>query len=142
MMNKFNHSTPNTHLLDTTFWQVLPAHYDRIRERWFKIPRIYHEASSALMTTDREAGVNSLKGELEMLEHDIKEYRELAKSVSVESITNLYLVAGRQRWRAQQIAKQDLENLEGSIQEVESKIKEMKADMVYGFEKTDQICKT
>lgn len=101
------------------------------------IARLYHEASSALMATDRAAGVNSLKAELAMLESDIEGYRKAAKTVTMEDLTGLYMVAGRQRWRAEQLAKQDLEELEDSLNLVEAKAKEVKADIVYGFEENN-----
>lgn len=128
------HHVHRAHVFDSTFWQVLPAHYDKIEKRWMLIARLYHEASSALMATDRAAGTNSLKGELEMLETDIEDYREVARDVTLSDLVGLYIVAGRQRWRAEQIAKQDLEELEDSLKLLEAKAKEVKADIVYGFE--------
>jgi len=87
------------------------------------------------MATDRAAGSNSLKAELEMLESDIKEYREVVKGIEPEDLVGLYVVGGRQVWRARQIAKEDFDDVENSLKEVEEKIREVKADMVYGFEK-------
>jgi hypothetical protein len=86
------------------------------------------------MATDRAAGVNSLKAELEMLEGDIAGYRGVVKTVVYDDIVELYVVAGRKRWRAEQIAKEDLEDVEKSLKELEQKVKEAKADIVYGFE--------
>jgi hypothetical protein len=126
--------TPRTHFFDSTFWQVLPAHYDKIMTRWELIARLYHEASAAAMATDRAAGVNSLKAELEMLENDIAGYRDVAKTIPFEVIVGLYVVAGRQRWRAEQIGKEDREDMEKSLSEMELKVKELKADIVYGLE--------
>lgn len=125
---------PYAHLFDSTFWQVLPAHYDKINSRWKLIARLYHEASAAIMATDRAAGVNSLKAELEMLEQDISSYRDVVKSVALENIVGIYVVAGLQRWRAEEIAKEDLEDIEKSLTQLETKAKELKADIVYGFE--------
>jgi hypothetical protein len=134
MTSNTAHRTPRAHLFDSTFWQVLPAHYDKINSRWKLIARLYHEASAALMATDRAAGVNSLKAELEMLEGDIAGYRGVVKTVVYDDIVELYVVAGRKRWRAEQIAKEDLEDVEKSLKELEQKVKEAKADIVYGFE--------
>lgn len=86
------------------------------------------------MATDRAAGVNSLKAELEMLEQDISSYRDVVKSVALENIVGIYVVAGLQRWRAEEIAKEDLEDIEKSLTQLETKAKELKADIVYGFE--------
>lgn len=86
------------------------------------------------MATDRDAGINSLKGELEMLENDIGAYRDIVKGIELEDIVNIYLLAGRQRWRAEQIAKGDFDDLETSLKQMEEKVKELKADIVYGFE--------
>jgi hypothetical protein len=93
------HQTPRAHLLDSTVLQIF-AHYDKIMTRWKEIARLYHEASAALMATDRAAGVNSLRAELEMLEIDIEVYRNVAQSINVEDIVEMYVVAGRNKWRA------------------------------------------
>ncbi|KAH7413622.1 hypothetical protein DE146DRAFT_761902 [Phaeosphaeria sp. MPI-PUGE-AT-0046c] len=128
------HHIHRAHIFDSTFWAVLPAHYDKIKKRWTLIARLYHEANSALMATDRAAGVNSLTAELDMLESDIEDYREVARTIALEDLIGLYMVAGRQRWRAEQIAKQDVEELEGSLKLLEAKLREVKADVVYGFD--------
>jgi DNA polymerase elongation subunit (family B) len=127
------HQTPRAHLLDSTMLQI-SAHYDKIVTRWKEIARLYHEASAALMASDRAAGVNSLRAELEMLETDIEVYRNVAQSINVEDIVEMYVVAGRNKWRAEQITKEDFEDLESNLKQVENKLKELKADIVYGFE--------
>jgi len=127
----------HTHLFATTFWHVLPSHYDKIRDRYIKIANLYYEASSAVMATDRAAGVNSLKGEIDVLEHDIAEYRAVVNEIAIEDVIGIYMTGGRQRWRAQQIARQDLEDLESSLKEVEEKVRSVKADVVYGFEEKE-----
>jgi outer membrane murein-binding lipoprotein Lpp len=86
------------------------------------------------MATDRAAGVNSLRAELEMLETDIEVYRNVAQCINVEDIVEMYVVAGRNKWRAEQIAKEDFEDLESNLKQVENKVKELKADIMYGFE--------
>jgi hypothetical protein len=133
MASNQSYQTPRAHLLDSTILQI-SAHYDKIVTRWKQIARLYHEASAALMATDRAAGVNSLRAELEMLETDIEAYRNAAQIVNVEDLVEMYVVAGRQRWRAEQIAKEDFEDLEGSLKMIENKMKELKADIVYGFD--------
>jgi hypothetical protein len=131
-------STPHPHsrtqLFDSTFWQVLPTYYEKLETRWALIARLYHEASAAVMATDRAAGSSSLKAELEMLETEIKEYRAIIQGIDIEDLMGIYVLAGRQRWRAEQIAKEDLEDVEKSLKEVEERVMEVKADMVYGFE--------
>lgn len=89
------------------------------------------------MATDRAAGVNSLRAELEMLGNDIEDYRTVAKNIAWEDLVGLYVVAGRHRWRAEQLARQDMEELEESLQLLVDKAKGLKADMVYGFEEKD-----
>jgi hypothetical protein len=86
------------------------------------------------MATDRVAGVKSLRVELEMLKTDIEVYRNVTQSISVEDLVEMHVIAGRQRWRAEQIANEDLEDLESSLKQVENKVKELKADIVYGFD--------
>jgi DNA polymerase elongation subunit (family B) len=117
----------------------MSAHYDKIVSRWKNIARLYHEASAALMATDRAAGVNSLKAELEMMENDIEAYRNVAQSIRVEDIVEMHIVAGRQRWRAEQIVREDFEDLESILKQVENKLKELKADIVYGFEEEEYL---
>jgi len=85
------------------------------------------------MATDRVEGTNSLKAELEMLETEMKEFRAIIAGIEFEDLVGLYIVAGRQRWRAEQIAKEDLEDLEGGLEGIEEKIGDVKADMVCGF---------
>lgn len=128
------HHPSRRNLLESTFWQVLPTYYDKIDTRWTLIASLYHEASAAVMATDRAAGVNSLKAELEMLESDIKEYRAIVRGIEMEDLVGLYVVAGRQRWRAEQIAKEDLEGFEEGVKEVEERVREVRAELVYGFE--------
>jgi hypothetical protein len=128
------HGQSRTHLFDSTFWRVLPTYYDKLNSRWILIARLYYEASAAVMATDRAAGTNSLKAELEMLEKDIKDYRDIVQGIELEDLVGLYIVGGSQRWRAVQIAKEDSESLEKSLEEVEVKVRELKADIVYGFE--------
>ncbi|KAH3912425.1 hypothetical protein HBH56_114890 [Parastagonospora nodorum] len=134
MISNTAHQMPHAHLFDSTFWQVLPAHYDKINTHWKLIASLYYEASAAIMATDRAAGVNSLKAELEMMEQDIASYRDVVKSVVLEDIVGIYVVAGRQRWRAEEIAKEGLGDIEKGLTQLERKAKELKADIVYGFE--------
>jgi cob(I)alamin adenosyltransferase len=68
-----------------------------------------------------------------MLENDITEYSDVAKTIAFEDIVDLYVAAGRQRRQAEQIAKEDLEDTEDNISEMEVKVKELKANIVYGF---------
>jgi hypothetical protein len=126
--------TPPPSLFSTTFWHVLPTQHSAICTRISHIARLHHEAGAALLPSDRAAGVDSLKAELEMLEHDISEYWRIARSIDVQDIVQIYVVAGRQRWRAEQIAREDLEGLEGSLGEVEERVRGVRADVVYGFE--------
>jgi hypothetical protein len=121
-------------LFSTTFWHVLPAQHSGMCTRIAHIARMHHEARAALLPSDRAAGVDSLKAELEMLEHDIGEYRRVARSIEVGELVQIYVVACRQRWRAEQIAREDLEGLEGGLREVEERVRAVRADVVYGFE--------
>lgn len=127
------YTAPRLLLLDNTFWEVLPSYYDQIKARWEKIARLYSEAKSELLATDRDGATNSLKAELEMLENDIKEYRDIAKSIGITDIAGIYVTAGKSPHRALQIAKEDFENLEKSLRMVEDRVAEIKADIVYGL---------
>lgn len=59
--------TPRLSLLNSAFWEVLPANYDKIKQRSNKLFTLYNEARSDLLPSDRAGATNSLKAELEML---------------------------------------------------------------------------
>ncbi|KAJ8118926.1 hypothetical protein OPT61_g191 [Boeremia exigua] len=130
-------TTPRLTLLDQTFWEVLPANYDKIKQRWVKIATLQDEAKSGLLSSDRAGAVNSLKVELEMLEKDIEEYRCIVRKIDITDLAGVYVVAGKARPRALQIAKEDLENVEGSLNVIRHRMKEITAELVYGYEKDE-----
>ena len=132
------YSTPRLTLFSTTFWEVLPSHYDKIITRWSKIAHLHHEAKSDILATDRAGAVASLKAELEMLDRDVEEYRKLVNGVDITDIAGVYVVGGRPRHRALEIAKEDKKDLEESLRLVEEHVKEIRADIVYGFEEMEQ----
>ncbi|KAH7396107.1 hypothetical protein BKA66DRAFT_566614 [Pyrenochaeta sp. MPI-SDFR-AT-0127] len=126
------HSTPRAGLLSTTFWEVLPSNYNKIKARWEKIFRLYNESKSGLLASDRDGATNSLKVELEMLEHDLQNYRDIVKGIDITDMAGIYVTAGKSPHRALQIAKEDFEHLERSLKQVEEKITEVRADVAYG----------
>ena len=132
-----SHQTPRLTLLDSTFWEVLPANYDKIKQRWIKIATLHDEAKSDLLPSDRAGAVNSLKAELEMLEKDIDEYRNIVRGIDITIVAEIYVVGGKARPRALQVAKEDFENVEGSLKAVENRMQEVRAELVYGFEKQE-----
>ncbi|CAI9628662.1 unnamed protein product [Alternaria burnsii] len=132
------YSTPRLTLFSTTFWEVLPSHYDKIITRWSKIAHLHHEAKSDILATDRAGAVTSLKAELEMLDLDVEEYRKLVNGVDITDIAGVYVVGGRPRHRALEIAKEDKKDLEESLSLVEEHVKEIRADIAYGFEEMEQ----
>ncbi|KAF2626692.1 hypothetical protein BU25DRAFT_92873 [Macroventuria anomochaeta] len=131
------HQTPRRTLLGQTFWEVLPAHYEKIKQRWIKIATLQDEAKSDLLSSDRAGAVNSLKAELGMMEKDIEEYRNIVRGIDITDVAEMYVVAGQARQRALQVAKEDFEDVEGSLKMVEDRMKEVKAELVYGFERQD-----
>lgn len=132
-----SHQTPRLTLLDSTFWEVLPANYDKIKQRWIKIATFHDEAKSDLLSSDRAGAVNSLKAELEMLEKDIEEYRSIVKGIDITDVAEMYVIAGKARPRALQVTKEDFENVERSLKCVEDRMKEVRAELVYGFERQE-----
>jgi hypothetical protein len=132
-----SHHTPRLTLLDSTFWEVLPANHEKIKRRWIKIATLHDEAKSDLLPSDREGAVNSLKAEIEMLEKDIDEYRSIVRGIDITDVAEMYVVAGRAQPRALQVAKQDFEDVEASLKSVEDQMKEVRAQLVYGFEKQE-----
>ena len=131
------HQTSRLTLLESTFWEVLPANYDKIKQRWIKIATLHDEAKSGLLPSDRAGAVNSLKAELEMLEKDINEYRNVVRGINITDVAEMYVVAGKARPHALQVAKEDFQNVEGSLRAVESRMQEVRAELVYGFEKQE-----
>lgn len=129
--------TPRLTLLDSTFWEVLPANYGKIKYRWIKIATLHDEAKSDLLPSDRAGAVNSLKAELEILEKDIDEYRNIVRGIDITDVAEMYVVAGKARPRALQVAKEDFENVEGSLMAVKNRMREIRAELVYGFEKQE-----
>jgi hypothetical protein len=137
----------NTHqkarltLLDQTFWEVLPSNYNKIKQRWIKIATLYNEAKSDLLPSDRAGAINSLKAELEMLDRDIGEYRAIVRGIDITDVAEMYVVAGKARQRALQVAKEDFESVEASVEAslkgVENRVAEIKAELVYGFERQE-----
>ena len=128
------HPTPRATLLSTTFWEILPSHYDKIINRWSKIAHLHHEAKSDILATDRARAVASIKAELEMLEQDVEQYRRLVNSIDITDIAGTYVVGGKLPHRALEVAKEDKQDLEESLEMIEEKVKEIKADVRYGFE--------
>jgi hypothetical protein len=129
------YQTPRLTLLDSTFWEVLPANYDKIKQRWIKVATLDDEARSDLLSSDRAGAVNSLKAELEMLEKDIEDYRNIVRGINITDVAEMYVVAGKARPRALQVAKDDFANVEESLKAVENMMQEVRAELVYGFEK-------
>ncbi|KAF3054199.1 hypothetical protein E8E11_012014 [Didymella keratinophila] len=129
------HQAPRLALLDSTFWEVLPADYEKIKQRWIKIATLHGEARSDLLPSDRVGAVNSLKAELELLEKDIDEYRSIVKGIDIIDVAEMYVVAGKARSRALQVVKEDFEDVKGSLKAVEDRMQEVRAELVYGFEK-------
>ncbi|KAH8731813.1 hypothetical protein GQ44DRAFT_670415 [Phaeosphaeriaceae sp. PMI808] len=135
MITKVAHTTHQIsryQLFNSTFWEVLPSHYDRIKRRWNLISCLSHEARFAPIATDRAAGTDSLKANLEMLKDDINTYRTFAKGINIRDIVELYQTAGRQEWSAERIAKEDFENLEKSLRLIEEKAIEIKDNILNG----------
>ncbi|KAI4621144.1 uncharacterized protein J4E87_006772 [Alternaria ethzedia] len=135
------HPTPRATLLSTTFWEILPSHHDKIINRWSKIAHLHHEAKSDILATDRAGAVASIKAELEMLEQDVEQYRKLVNSIDITDIAGTYVVGGKAPHRALEIAKEDKEDLEESLEMIEEKVKEVRADVRYGFEEEESARK-
>ncbi|KAI8933286.1 hypothetical protein NX059_009913 [Plenodomus lindquistii] len=127
-----SHSTPRTTLFSTTFWEVLPSHYTSITTRFSHIAHLHSQTHTSALATDRAAALNSLKAELDMLEQDIEAYRTIIRGIDITDIAGIYVVAGRAKHRALQLAKQDLEGLEASLGEIEERVSEVRAEARYG----------
>lgn len=136
-MPTHTHQIPRLTLLDQTFWEILPANYDRIKQRWIKICTLYDDAKSNLLPSDRAGATNSLKAELEMLEKDIEEYRNIVRRIDITDVAEMYVVAGKARQRALQIAKEDFEDVEMGLKGIEDRVAEIVAEFVYGFDRVE-----
>jgi hypothetical protein len=131
------HQAPRVHLLNTTFYKALPKRYSKIARRWSKVARLHRIVSSALTAFDRAARIDALNVGIELLEHDIEEYRQIVNSIEVEDIAHLYMVVGRQRCEAEEMAREDFQDLEGSLTMLEEKIREVKVRVENGFVKEE-----
>ncbi|CBY01617.1 predicted protein [Plenodomus lingam JN3] len=120
-LNPTTHPTPRTTLLSTTFWEVLPSHQTRITTRLTKIAYLHSQTHTCILATDRAAALASLKAEIEMLDHDISALRAIIRGIDITDLAGLYVVAGRSAHRALQLAKGDLEGLEGSLRGMEER---------------------
>lgn len=116
-----------TTLLDTTFWEVLPSHYDKIQMRWERIAHLYTAAKYDPLPSDRDGAANSLKAELELLEHDVQEYWSVAQSIKTTDIAGIYEVTGSRKDEALQKAKENLNGLKSSVRTMEDKVHEIRA---------------
>ncbi|KAH6638981.1 hypothetical protein C7974DRAFT_278073, partial [Boeremia exigua] len=123
------HQTPRLTLLNQTFWEVLPANYDKIKQRWKKIAKLHDEAKSDWLPSDRAGALDSLKAELEMLAADVDEYRSILRGINITDVVEIYMVAGKARQRALQVAKEDFENVEESLKTLEDRASEIKAEL-------------
>lgn len=130
-MSATAHRPTRLTLLDQTFWEVLPAHYHNIKQRWVKIATLHSSAQCDLRPSDRARAVEPLKAELEMLEKDISEYRNIVRGIDITDVAEMYVVAGKARQRALQIAKEDFEDVEASLKGVEDKMLEIRDELVY-----------
>ncbi|KAH6881649.1 hypothetical protein BKA58DRAFT_433431 [Alternaria rosae] len=128
------HPTPRATLLSITFWEILPSHYDKIINRWSKIAHLHHETKSDILATEHAGAVASTKAELQMLEQDVEQYRKLVNGIDITDIAGTYVVGGMSRHRALEIAKEDKKDLEESLEMIKEKVKEVRADVRYGFE--------
>lgn len=126
-----DHSSSRVSLLNATFWEVLPSNYNRIKTRWEKIARLYHRAKSDLLASDRDGATYSLKAELDMLKHDMHEYRNIVKGIDITDVAGIYVTAGESVHRALQIANEDFDHLESSLKQVEDKIMEVRTSIAH-----------
>ena len=133
-MSATAHRPTRLTLLDQTSWEILPAHYRNIKQRWIKIATLHSSAQCGLLPADRARAVKSLEAELEMLEKDISEYRNIVRGIDITDVAEMYVVAGKARQRALQIAKEDFEDVEASLKVVEDKMHGIRAELVNGVE--------
>lgn len=129
---------PRVTLFSTTFWEILPSHYDQIITRWSRIAHLYHEAKSDILATNRANAVASIKAELEMLDQDVEGYLKLVNRVDITDIAGVYVVGGKSLHHALEIAREDKKDLAESLSLVEEQVKEIRADVRYGFEEVQQ----
>ena len=69
-----------------------------------------------------------------MLGKDISEYRNVVRGIDITDVAEMYVVAGKARQRALQIAKEDFEDVEASLKGVEGKMHGIRDELVCGFE--------
>jgi hypothetical protein len=132
------HPTPRAALFSSTLFTILPSHYTSILTHWTKIAHLHFSAKNDDIPMERAGAINSLTAELTMLEHDITEYRNLVRTIDITDIAGIYVCAGRGKNLALNMAKQDLEDVFSSLGELEDKVREMRAELLYGFEEEEE----
>ena len=119
------HTKPRVTLLTSAFSVVLPFHQAKIPTRYSRIARFHHEAKQNPLATHHTDTLNSLEVELEMLEHDVPQYKGLIDGIDIVDIAGLYEVSG--------MAKDDIEGSKTSLCTIAERVKEVRADMKYEF---------
>jgi hypothetical protein len=132
-----SHATPRATLLSSTFFTLLPSSYALILTRWSKIASLHVSAKSDPIPSERAGAVSTLSSQLQLLSHEIEEYRALVNGIDVTDLAGIYVCAGSEKGVALAMAKSDLEDVEASLGVLEGRIDEVRAGIAYGFDKDE-----
>jgi Trp operon repressor len=92
---------------------------------------LFHDSKHGIVASERETAGLRLRSLSETLQKDIAQQREVAASLNVTDIADVYVTAGYTKGEAVIKAKEDLEGLNRRVDTIEGRIKRMVAEVMY-----------
>jgi hypothetical protein len=118
-------------LLDTIFWEILPAHQEKVEARWQKVADLYETVKYDPLTEFHDSATEPLKAELDLMKCDVQQYRNIIQGINIADIAGLYAITGMAGGKAWQTAKDDLSDIKESLQTIEDWAHEIRAGIHY-----------
>lgn len=112
--------------------QTIDQRTVRIHELFQQVFDMYYDSKYAIVASERENSALQLRALSKTLQKDIAEQHEVAASLNVTDIAEVYVTAGYTKDEAVIKAKKDLAGLSERIRTIEGMIGRMAAEVVYG----------